>query len=676
MMEKKISSFQVSKSILFAFSIFFISSTLVVAQCNVAVIGGNALFDTTDDKRTIETDRSVEFWMKAPVYNGSPRYLFSTESFPKPGNNGVSLLLNSNGSVEWEVKPNGLPSQLTSIGTFVNDGLFHHYAVVKINFEFKLYLDGNVIEVLDFESDYISSGLTSPMSISFFGKCFYGDIGFPVMIDELREWSRALSELDVQGNMNAKISEPINSLNRSYTFSDCIQPTPSGNSYFTDFSSDVPANGGRGRGYNSVSYFDGGGLKKGKSTQWEISQNVGVVEVNNGLKKSTGTSWGNSGGASSDEIAAYSDGHTEITIEEDNKSIMYGLSYDNTNANWNTIDFAIYPNIWGGIQIYESGSNKGSYGQYQIGDKLKVERQKNKIVYYHNGNLLKESSCDISQSMIIDFSIYNSNATVYCSNIFVDLYHTQWTDISSTALEVDLSYIKKVAGQAWNQGAASTNELGAYEDGWVQHTVLETTTARMIGLSYDNNDPNWNTIDFNFYTKYGSVLQIYEAGVYKYSDPSGYEVGDVLAVQRLGNSINYLKNGQVIFSSTCDESQTMIVDVSLYSTGATLSEVKCSFPPKTSNAKMFNSLGLIETFGSISVFPNPFVNGISIDLEGTDDVEGFLSVFDAKGRVVYEERVVSRNVTLNDISEIGVGLFLLKVTLDNGTSFSTSILKE
>jgi len=57
--------------------------------------------------------------------------------------------------------------------------------------------------------------------------------------------------------------------------------------------------------------------------------------------------------------------------------------------------------------------------------------------------------------------------------------------------------ITKTASQGWgNAGFGSAQIIPANTNGWVETTILETNTARMIGLSADNPDTHYNTIDY------------------------------------------------------------------------------------------------------------------------------------------------------------------------------------
>jgi RHS repeat-associated protein len=123
----------------------------------------------------------------------------------------------------------------------------------------------------------------------------------------------------------------------------------------------------------------------------------------------TGTGWGQAGGASLEKI--YPGGYIEWTLDSspiaDNQLIMLGLSYTNTNANYNTINYCWYVYTDGNTRIYELGSSvPGHAFAYALNDVLKISREGGSIKYYMNG-VLKRTVADANPTapMIVDFSI-------------------------------------------------------------------------------------------------------------------------------------------------------------------------------------------------------------------------------------------------------------------------------
>ncbi|MEM9297510.1 MAG: hypothetical protein AAGA64_03905, partial [Bacteroidota bacterium] len=105
-------------------------------------------------------------------------------------------------------------------------------------------------------------------------------------------------------------------------------------------------------------------------------------------------------------------GWIEMEVAETNLARMFGLSDINQNEHYNTIDYAIYPNLHGQVLVFENGVNRGSKGTYQTGDKLSVERVGNQIFYKKNGTLLYPSTISSTTSLIVDVSLYNVSSTI------------------------------------------------------------------------------------------------------------------------------------------------------------------------------------------------------------------------------------------------------------------------
>jgi RHS repeat-associated protein len=122
----------------------------------------------------------------------------------------------------------------------------------------------------------------------------------------------------------------------------------------------------------------------------------------------TGTGWGQAGGASLEKI--YPGGYIEWTLDSspiaDNQLIMLGLSYTNTNAHYNTINYCWYAYNDATARIYESGTSITNAGAYVLGSVLKIHRDNGNIKYYLDG-VLKRTVADANPTapMIVDFSI-------------------------------------------------------------------------------------------------------------------------------------------------------------------------------------------------------------------------------------------------------------------------------
>jgi hypothetical protein len=118
--------------------------------------------------------------------------------------------------------------------------------------------------------------------------------------------------------------------------------------------------------------------------------------------------WGaDAGAAISAESITNNGGYVEAIVEYTNKYAMLGLSNYNTDPDFTSIQYAIYPVAWGILQIYESGVYRGDFGPYNVGDRLRVSVENNQVKYYRNGTLLYTSTVAPTFPLHADVSIYS-----------------------------------------------------------------------------------------------------------------------------------------------------------------------------------------------------------------------------------------------------------------------------
>lgn len=150
-----------------------------------------------------------------------------------------------------------------------------------------------------------------------------------------------------------------------------------------------------------------------------------------------------------------------------------------------------------------------------------------------------------------------------------------WTEVIGAA--VNGNTLTKTASGIWNAGAASTEVLTAGQDGYVEITAGQTNHGVMFGFSETNADYFWSSIQYNFYAKENGSLVVYESGSSKLSNGGSYSPGDILRVERIGTTINYLHNGNIIYTSTIPSNSNLVVDCCLYKTNAVLSNAVIDF---------------------------------------------------------------------------------------------------
>jgi len=146
---------------------------------------------------------------------------------------------------------------------------------------------------------------------------------------------------------------------------------------------------------------------------------VGVSATGNTITKTAATGWGNGGAASTRSIPG--DGAVEFTAANTNTYRMLGLSNTNVDANYTTIQYALFMLNNATLQVYESGTLRGTFGAYAIGDVLRVERTGSTVTYKRNGGVIYTSAVPSSGSLIADAAIYDVGATISNARIYGSL---------------------------------------------------------------------------------------------------------------------------------------------------------------------------------------------------------------------------------------------------------------
>lgn len=143
---------------------------------------------------------------------------------------------------------------------------------------------------------------------------------------------------------------------------------------------------------------------------WNNGDLLNTSALGSTLKKVIGSSAWNGGGASLNRV--YDNGYFEFTASEINTARMIGLSSSNTDANFTGIQYAIYLRSDGIWEIYESGTGRGSFGNYQSGDKFRIAVENGRIRYYRNNVLVFNSTTLPTLPLIVDASINTTGGTL------------------------------------------------------------------------------------------------------------------------------------------------------------------------------------------------------------------------------------------------------------------------
>jgi hypothetical protein len=156
-----------------------------------------------------------------------------------------------------------------------------------------------------------------------------------------------------------------------------------------------------------------------------------------------------------------------------------------------------------------------------------------------------------------------------------------WTSLVGTSATGN-TLTKTAMTSAWDAGAVSTQSIPG-GDGGVDFTVNETNTYRVVGLSNGNSNASESDIDFGIYV-FLNEIRIKEGGINRLNGATptfGTVVaGDHLQVGVDGGVVRYAKNNVPFYTSTVAPVFPLLIDTSLYTPGATVTNARIITDPR------------------------------------------------------------------------------------------------
>src|ERR1039458_9536010 len=146
-----------------------------------------------------------------------------------------------------------------------------------------------------------------------------------------------------------------------------------------------------------------------RSPFWQDVVGVSVSGTSQ-TKTAADGQWGNAGAATSATLTG--NGYAQFTTAETTTYKMGGLCHLDPAQAYAGIDFAMYPDAGGNLNIYEGGGLIGTFGTYVAGDLFRIQLTGTKITYYHNGNLIWTSAATPTLPLLFGTSLYSINATI------------------------------------------------------------------------------------------------------------------------------------------------------------------------------------------------------------------------------------------------------------------------
>jgi len=322
------------------------------------------------------------------------------------------------------------------------------------------------------------------------------------------------------------------------------------------------------------------------------------VEVTgNNLRKINGDGW-SSGAFSNESITK--DGSVSTKVAETDKKRIIGLSTSDTSQSYSSVNYGLFLYTGGNLYVRENGVSAGVRETYVTNDILEVKREGDTISYVKNGIVFYISEVKSTETLYIDTALIHDNATLNDIQIhtkkdtnsfesslitnnsdFSDITTSKYAKYSKSSditftdehneIEVTSNNLKKVDGNDWSSGAFSNESIT--KDGSVSTVVAETNTKRMIGFSTSDTNQKYSSVDYGLYLNSNGNIYAYENGVNK-GNFGTYLRSDVVEVNRVDDTISFLKNGIVFYTSEVKSTEKLYVDTSLITDGATLNNIE------------------------------------------------------------------------------------------------------
>ncbi len=146
-----------------------------------------------------------------------------------------------------------------------------------------------------------------------------------------------------------------------------------------------------------------------------------------------------------------------------------------------------------------------------------------------------------------------------------------YKDVTS-GITINNSIITKTAAQGWSHGLATQGNISG--DGYVEFITNVGNKFYMVGLSQNNTNASYSSIDYAIYINGQSSVKVYESGGSKLVLNDFNTPGSVFRVERIGDKIYYKKNGETFYISTKTSSGTLLGDISIHTTGTIIKDFK------------------------------------------------------------------------------------------------------
>lgn len=239
---------------------------------------------------------------------------------------------------------------------------------------------------------------------------------------------------------------------------------------------------------------------------WIIASS-GVKNTINGNTLTKRTSNNNWDGNGFSYQSVSNNGYMQTTVAETNKNRMVGLSSSDVNSNYTSIQYCFYLLNTGALRIYESGTNRGTYGTYATNDILKIAVENNVVKYYKNSTLLMTSAVAPTLPLYVDVSTNATGATVSnvkIGNGFIDTFSAigtnlgpaptyQWVLNGSNVGSNSTTYVNGGLANGDVVNCIVTPDLGGCSSNAYSSNIITAVTPSTSSTNWVGSTTAWNT---------------------------------------------------------------------------------------------------------------------------------------------------------------------------------------
>jgi hypothetical protein len=255
-----------------------------------------------------------------------------------------------------------------------------------------------------------------------------------------------------------------------------------------------------------------------------------------------------------------------------------GLGTDTSaSTNYANINYAF--SFWGNgtYEIRESNTYR-TEGSYGASDVFKMTVQGTTVTYYKNGSIVYTSKVAVPGPLVVDTSMQTIGALAKASvasatattsptmttatTTTVTSNNVAWTQLVNTALSGTTLTKTTGCGDCFDAGAVG-QQVGS------GHAVAFGVTAGqrlVIGLGTDTSASTSYAINYAFSFWQNGTWEIREGGTYRTEGQMA--AGDVYRIAVSGTTVQYYRNGTLVYTSQVPVPAPVVVDSSLNTIGA------------------------------------------------------------------------------------------------------------